>query len=52
MNTNAEALKRNYLELTELKEVLLKTQNFFIEVSISYQGILIEIFDLSRLSIT
>ncbi|XP_067672797.1 V-type proton ATPase 116 kDa subunit a1-like isoform X2 [Haliotis asinina] len=29
VNTNAEALKRNFLELTELREVLLKTQNFF-----------------------
>ena len=32
MNTNAEALKRNYLELIELREVLMKTQNFFREV--------------------
>lgn len=31
VNTNAEALKRNYLELTELREVLMKTQNFFLE---------------------
>ncbi|WAQ95685.1 VPP1-like protein [Mya arenaria] len=31
VNTNAEALKRNYLELTELKEVLTKTQTFFRE---------------------
>ncbi|KAL3876178.1 hypothetical protein ACJMK2_034049 [Sinanodonta woodiana] len=29
VNTNAEALKRNYLELTELQEVLRVTQNFF-----------------------
>ncbi|XP_048248409.1 V-type proton ATPase 116 kDa subunit a1-like isoform X5 [Haliotis rufescens] len=29
VNTNAEALKRNFLELTELREVLIKTQNFF-----------------------
>lgn len=33
VNTNAEALRRNYLELTELKEVLKKTQIFFAEVS-------------------
>ncbi|XP_048757922.1 V-type proton ATPase 116 kDa subunit a 1-like isoform X2 [Ostrea edulis] len=31
VNTNAEALRRNYLELTELKEVLKKTQIFFEE---------------------
>ncbi|XP_061191407.1 V-type proton ATPase 116 kDa subunit a1-like isoform X2 [Saccostrea echinata] len=31
VNTNAEALRRNYLELTELKEVLKKTQLFFSE---------------------
>ncbi|XP_064617786.1 V-type proton ATPase 116 kDa subunit a 1-like [Liolophura sinensis] len=29
VNTNAEALKRNYLELSELREVLKKTQTFF-----------------------
>ena len=33
VNTNAEALKRNYLELTELKHILRKTQVFFDEVS-------------------
>lgn len=33
VNTNAEALKRNFLELSELKEVLKKTQVFFQEVS-------------------
>lgn len=33
VNTNAEALRRNYLELTELKEVLKKTHVFFSEVS-------------------
>lgn len=32
VNTNAEALKRNFLELSELKEVLKKTQVFFQEV--------------------
>ncbi|XP_053385232.1 V-type proton ATPase 116 kDa subunit a 1-like isoform X2 [Mercenaria mercenaria] len=31
VNTNAEALKRNFLELTELREVLMKTQTFFRE---------------------
>lgn len=34
MNQNAEALKRNYLELTELKHILRKTQGFFDEVSV------------------
>ena len=34
MNSNAEALKRNYLELTELKHILKKTQVFFDEVSV------------------
>lgn len=33
VNTNHEALKRNFLELTELKHILRKTQNFFDEVS-------------------
>jgi V-type H+-transporting ATPase subunit a len=32
VNANAEALKRNYLELTELKHILRKTQSFFEEV--------------------
>lgn len=32
VNSNAEALKRNYLELTELKHILKKTQVFFDEV--------------------
>ncbi|KAK2151049.1 hypothetical protein LSH36_377g00002 [Paralvinella palmiformis] len=31
VNTNAEALKRNFLELTELKHILRKTQNFLEE---------------------
>lgn len=31
VNSNAEALKRNYLELTELKHILRKTQGFFEE---------------------
>lgn len=34
VNQNAEALKRNYLELTELKHILRKTQVFFDEVSV------------------
>lgn len=35
VNQNAEALKRNFLELTELKHILRKTQVFFDEVSCS-----------------
>lgn len=31
MNQNAEALKKNFLELTELKHILRKTQQFFEE---------------------
>ncbi|XP_074653428.1 V-type proton ATPase 116 kDa subunit a 1-like isoform X2 [Tubulanus polymorphus] len=31
VNSNAEALKRNFLELTELKHILRKTQSFFDE---------------------
>jgi len=33
VNSNAEALKKNFLELTELKHILRKTQVFFDEVS-------------------
>ena len=32
INSNAEALKRNFLDLTELKHILRKTQSFFEEV--------------------
>merc|ERR1711962_507728 len=31
VNSNAEALKRNYLELTELRHILKETQGFFDE---------------------
>ena len=34
VNTNAEALKKTYLELTELRHILQKTQQFFDEVCI------------------
>lgn len=34
VNANAEALKKTYLELTELKHILKKTQQFFDEVII------------------
>ena len=33
VNTNAEALKKTYLELTELRHILQKTQQFFDEVT-------------------
>lgn len=33
VNTNAEALKKTYLELTELRHILQKTQQFFDEVN-------------------
>ncbi|KAK2155312.1 hypothetical protein LSH36_243g04002 [Paralvinella palmiformis] len=36
VNANAEALKRNYLELTELKHILRKTQSFFEEADLRY----------------
>jgi len=32
VNINQEQLKRNFLELTELKHILRKTQGFFEEV--------------------
>uniref|UniRef100_A0A674NEL4 V-type proton ATPase subunit a n=1 Tax=Takifugu rubripes TaxID=31033 RepID=A0A674NEL4_TAKRU len=34
INTNQEALKKNFLELTELKHILRRTQQFFDEVSL------------------
>jgi len=33
---NTEALKRNYLNLTELKHILRKTHTFFDEVKLSF----------------
>ena len=35
VNSNSEALKKNFLELTELKHILRKTQTFFDEVRIN-----------------
>jgi len=32
INSNSEALKRNFLDLTELRHILSKTHNFFEEV--------------------
>ncbi|XP_070782597.1 V-type proton ATPase 116 kDa subunit a isoform X6 [Enoplosus armatus] len=36
INTNQEALKKNFLELTELKHILRRTQQFFDEVRLYY----------------
>ncbi|CRL05231.1 CLUMA_CG018059, isoform A [Clunio marinus] len=44
VNQNAEALKRNYLELTELKHILRKTQVFFDETAPDYQDMLVNRF--------
>lgn len=41
VNTNAEALKKTYLELTELRHILQKTQQFFDEVNILIQQIVL-----------
>uniref|UniRef100_A0A669BED0 V-type proton ATPase subunit a n=1 Tax=Oreochromis niloticus TaxID=8128 RepID=A0A669BED0_ORENI len=37
INTNQEALKKNFLELTELKHILRRTQQFFDEVSLTME---------------
>nr|XP_020463069.1 V-type proton ATPase 116 kDa subunit a-like isoform X3 [Monopterus albus] len=37
INTNQEALKKNFLELTELKHILRRTQQFFDEVSFTME---------------
>ena len=34
INSNSEALKRNFLDLTELRHILSKTHNFFEEVDL------------------
>ncbi|KAL5009896.1 hypothetical protein ScPMuIL_012201 [Solemya velum] len=39
VNANSEALKRNFLELTELKHILRKTQTFFDEAELHTQAI-------------
>ncbi|XP_076173159.1 V-type ATPase subunit a family protein Vha100-1 isoform X1 [Ptiloglossa arizonensis] len=46
VNQNAEALKRNYLELTELKHILRKTQVFFDEAE--HGGVVSQMADPSR----
>uniref|UniRef100_A0A8C2JDQ0 V-type proton ATPase subunit a n=1 Tax=Cyprinus carpio TaxID=7962 RepID=A0A8C2JDQ0_CYPCA len=38
INTNQEALKKNFLELTELKHILRRTQQFFDEVWLCYRS--------------
>ena len=50
VNTNAEALKKTYLELTELRHILQKTQCFFDEVSGSLPPCLIKLL-LFRISL-
>lgn len=40
INTNQEALKKNFLELTELKHILRRTQQFFDEVSWTVNAVL------------
>lgn len=37
VNTNAEALKKTFLELTELKHILKQTQQFFDEVFTAFK---------------
>jgi len=39
VNSNSEALKRNFLELTELKHILRKTQTFFDEAEQHHQAL-------------
>lgn len=41
INTNQEALKKNFLELTELKHILRRTQQFFDEVSVFLNVVLL-----------
>lgn len=41
INTNQEALKKNFLELTELKHILRRTQQFFDEVSLIVNVVLV-----------
>lgn len=41
INTNQEALKKNFLELTELKHILRRTQQFFNEVSLIVNVVLV-----------
>uniref|UniRef100_A0A673JA17 V-type proton ATPase subunit a n=1 Tax=Sinocyclocheilus rhinocerous TaxID=307959 RepID=A0A673JA17_9TELE len=40
INTNQEALKKNFLELTELKHILRRTQQFFDEFTITETGVI------------
>lgn len=45
INTNQEALKKNFLELTELKHILRRTQQFFDEVSLIMNVVLVRPHD-------
>ena len=51
VNTNNEAIKQNYLELTELREVLTKTQTYFKAVSHTLTLTLSFFVSLSSLSL-
>uniref|UniRef100_A0A672LD01 V-type proton ATPase subunit a n=1 Tax=Sinocyclocheilus grahami TaxID=75366 RepID=A0A672LD01_SINGR len=46
INTNQEALKKNFLELTELKHILRRTQQFFDEVFSLFRCLLLEDADI------
>ncbi|KAJ9589242.1 hypothetical protein L9F63_017541 [Diploptera punctata] len=48
VNQNAEALNRNFLELTELKHILRKTQVFFDEAELGYRCSSSQMADPSR----
>lgn len=52
MNQNAEALKRNFLELTELKHILRKTQVFFDEVGAKWSCIFVFIDLVKSISVS
>lgn len=45
INTNQEALKKNFLELTELKHILHRTQQFFDEVCSCEQPLYLYSYD-------
>uniref|UniRef100_A0A2K6LXH6 V-type proton ATPase subunit a n=1 Tax=Rhinopithecus bieti TaxID=61621 RepID=A0A2K6LXH6_RHIBE len=49
INTNQEALKRNFLELTELKFILRKTQQFFDEGDYVHKSVFIIFFQGDQL---
>lgn len=49
INLNAESLKRTFLELTELRHILKKTQQFFDEVSNQIQFYFASSFNYTQL---